>query len=81
MTNFDREIVEYAEINEFDQYVDKECTFDTYGNVIREDTLIYNKYNGYYFSDQQIFDKKSIFSETFCIPNFHALFNNPYKHD
>lgn len=75
MTNFDREIIEYSEINEFDQYVDKECTFDTRGLGIPDDELIYDKSNSYYYLYQEIFDNQVRLSEPFRRPNFSLLFN------
>lgn len=75
MTNFDREIIEYSEINEFDQYVDKECTFDTRGLGIPDDELIYDKPNSYYYLYQSIFDNQVRLSEPFRGPNFSLLFN------
>lgn len=79
MTNFDREIIEYAEINEFDQYVDKECTFDTNSAMFPYDELLYNKGNTYYSPEHRIFDGDTILTETFRVPNFNLLFNTQYK--
>lgn len=79
MTNFDKEIIEYTEINEFNQYVVDECVFDTNGVITPDDELLYDKYNDFYFSKYRIFDRGVRLTEAFRAPNFILLFNERHR--